>query len=95
MKTIGKLTSGPEMKTISFPQGGRLDPFLGRIDLIAILTTVLGACLLGGAAVILTVIELVKLVSSLWSNPFDRWLIMAFGLTVLWVVVRWRKLSVF
>jgi hypothetical protein len=76
-------------------RAGKFDALLGRMDLIAILTTLLGVCLLGVAALVMGVIELVKLVSSLWSDSIDRWLIIVLGLTFVWVVVRWRKMSVF
>jgi hypothetical protein len=95
LKTIEKLMNEPEVKNVSAPRDGKLDPVLGRIDLIAILTTVLGTCLLGIAAVVLAIIELAKLLSSLWVDSFDRWLLIVLGLTIAWVVVRWKKLCVF
>ena len=90
------LTEEPRqnLENYSVPPAGRLDPILGRIDLIAILSAVLGACLLAIVAVVLMMIELAKIVASLWADSFDRWLIIALGLAIVWVSVRRKKLCV-
>jgi hypothetical protein len=85
----------PASKGPMAPQRGKLDALLGRIDLLAVLTTLLGLALLGVAAVALAVFELAKLLSGLLSDSFDRWLILALGLSTVWVVARWKKLCVF
>lgn len=64
---------------------------MSRIDLAAIVITLLGTSLLGVVAVVLAAIEMAKLVSSLWSDSFDRWLLIVSGVAVLWVAVRWKK----
>jgi hypothetical protein len=61
---------------------------LHRIDLVAILVTVLGIAVLGLAAAVIALIELAKLISNLWSDPFDRWLLMVFGVAVVWIIAR-------
>jgi hypothetical protein len=85
----------PEAEKVLVSREGRFDPILGRIDLIAILTAVLGVCLLGVAAVVMALIELARLISSLWSDSFDRWLLISLGVALIWVAVRLKKLCVF
>ena len=74
---------------------GKLDPFLGRIDLLAILIALLGVCLLGIAAIVLVAVELARILLNLWADPFDRWLLVILAASIVWVVARWKKLSVF
>lgn len=81
----------PETNEILLPREGQLDFILGRIDLVAIVITLLGVCLLGVVAMVLAVIELAKLVANLWSNPIDRWAMIILGAAIVWVVVRWKK----
>jgi hypothetical protein len=38
--------------------------------------------------VVIALIELAKLISSLWSDSFDRWLLMIFGVAVIWIIAR-------
>jgi hypothetical protein len=75
----------------------KLDPALGlgRIDLIATLIVVLSICVLGLMAVAKAFIELARIIFSLWADSFDRWLVVILGLALLWLVARWKKLSVF
>ena len=70
---------------------GRFDPILARIDLAAILVTLVGISLLGIIAMVLAVMELAKLVSALWATPVDRWLILLFCAAIVWVIMRWKK----
>ncbi len=72
-----------------------LDPILGRIDLIAILTALLGGCLLGGAVAVMAIVEIAKLISCLWLDSFDHWLLITLSLALLWVGARRKKLCVF
>lgn len=95
MTTAEKTGSQSGMSPLPITKGGTLDFILGRADLIAILTAVLGVCMLGVAAVVMAIIQLARLISSLCSDSFDRWLIAAPALALLWVVLRGRKLCVF
>ena len=95
MTATQKPANQPELEEFPSPRDGKLDPFLGRIDLIAIIIGLLGMCLLGVAAVVLTVIELARLVASLWADSLDRWLMITLGVAIVWVIVRWKKLCVF
>ena len=70
---------------------GKLGQILNRIDLVAIVITLVGTCLLGMLAVVLAVIELTKLIANYWTNSIDRWLIIVFSLAVVWVTVRWKR----
>jgi hypothetical protein len=95
MATLEGAATERGVKAQRTSQNGQLDAILGRVDLLAILTTVLGIALLAVAAVVLVVFELAKLLSALWSDSFDRWLILALVLSVVWVVARWKRLCVF
>jgi hypothetical protein len=94
MTTVKTHADEPGIKEQSFSQSGRLDAVLGPIDLMAILTMLLGLALLGIGAVALAVMGLAKLLSNLCSDSFDRWLILALGLSTVWVVTRWKRLCV-
>lgn len=78
-------------KAISLSQEGRSTSILSRIDLVAIVITLVGICLLGVAAMVMAVIELAKLISSLWAVPFNRWLILILGMAIVWVTARWKS----
>ena len=95
MTTLETHADEPGMKEQSFSQSRRLDAVLGRMDLMAVLTMLLGVALLGVGAVALAVMELAKLLSSLCSDSFDRWLILGLVLSTAWVTVRWKRLCVF
>ena len=95
MTATPKPAAQPDLKEISVHRYGKMDPILGRIDLIAILIASLGICLLGVAMVVLATIELVRLVASLWADSFDRWLILTLGVAIIWIIARWRRLCVF
>jgi hypothetical protein len=95
MTTLDKPVDKADMGSCSLEQGGKLDPILGRIDLVAILTVVLGVSVLAVAGIVMAVIEIVKLISSLWENSFDRWLIIILSVAIVWVAVRGKRLCVF
>jgi hypothetical protein len=95
MTFLKKTAYQPDVKNYSPTQSGKLDAVLGRIDLVAILTAVLGLCVLVIVAGVMAMIELAKLISNLWSGSFDRWLIIALSVAILWVAVRGKKLCVF
>jgi hypothetical protein len=74
---------------------GKFDAFFGRIDLVAVIATVLALFLLGMPGMVLAALELAKLISYLWLDSIGRWLVIVMVLTVLWVAARWRKLCVY
>lgn len=74
---------------------GKMDPLLGRLDLLAILTVVLGACLLTLAATVMAVIGMARLILLLWADPFNRWLLVGLGVAVAWLLLRRKRLCVF
>ena len=80
-----------ETNSNSIPREGQLEFILGRLDLAAIVISMLGICLLGMVVLVLAAIELAKLISALWLHPLDRWLIIILGAAIVWVVVRWKK----
>jgi hypothetical protein len=82
------------LESYSIPVQGKLDPILGRIDLVAILSAMLGVCLLAVAAIVMTMIELARLITSLCSDSLDRWLIIVLGLAIVWLAARRKKLCV-
>ena len=86
-----EMPAKPAAIDVSFPQEGRLDLILAKIDLVAIVVTLLGISLLGMAATAFAFIELAKLVSNLWSDPLVRWLMICLALAIIWVTVRWKK----
>jgi hypothetical protein len=94
MTTLDMPAGQPEQKNISIPRAGTLDIVLGRIDLLAILTTLLGLCVLAVAAVVLVTIEMAKLIVTLWADSFDRWLLIVLAVALAWVVYRGKKLCV-
>jgi hypothetical protein len=76
------------------PEDSRLDFVLGRLDLVAVLITLLGLCLLGVTAAALAAVELAKLISCLWAQPLERWLLVIVGLAIVWVLSRGKRLCV-
>ena len=90
MQTV-EVSTASETRDISPPQEGKLDPIWAKIDLVAIVITLLGISLLGMAAVVFAFIELAKLLSNLWSDPLARWLMICLALAIIWVTVRWNK----
>lgn len=68
----------------------KFEPVLARIDLIAIVATLLGISLLGMAALVFAIIELARTISTLWSNQVARGLIICLALAVIWVIFRWK-----
>jgi hypothetical protein len=85
----------PGANGFSIPQEGKLDFILARIDLAAFILTLLGIVLLGLVAMVTAVIELGRLVLTLWSNSVDRWLIIVLCLAIVWVAARWKKSCLF
>jgi hypothetical protein len=70
---------------------GKFDPILTRIDLVAIVTALVGTCLLTLTVAVLAVVQAVKLILTLWSNSLDRWLFIAVCVALIWVVARWKR----
>ncbi|HEX4349243.1 MAG TPA: hypothetical protein VH251_02590 [Verrucomicrobiae bacterium] len=95
MTTAEKSTNEPGLKEFSIHRDAKLDPVLGRIDLVAIVIGLLGVCLLGVVALVMAVIELAKLVASLWSDSLDRWLMVTLAVAIVWILARWKRLCVF
>lgn len=81
----------PAANGISIPRARKLDFMLSRIDLAAFVISLLGISLLGLVAMVRAVIDLARLIPSLWSNSLDRWLIILLGAAIVWVLVRWKK----
>ncbi len=63
------------------------------IDMAAMLVALVGVCLFIGIMVVMAFWDFAKLVSSHWSKPQDRWLVIIVGLAIVWIAVRWKKLS--
>jgi hypothetical protein len=95
MTTVEKSASQPGLKNISEARDGKTNLIAGRIDVVAVLIALLCVCLFGFLAAALAVVQFAELISSLWSNSFDRWLVLAFAVAVVWVAARWKKLSLF
>jgi len=95
MTTAEKSAETQSLNIIAVPREGKLDPLLGRIDLLAVLLTLFGICVLGVAAVVLALIEIAKLISAMLADPFERWLLLALSLAILWLIFRGKKLCVF
>jgi hypothetical protein len=81
----------PESNEILIPREGQLDCILSRVDLAAIVISLLGIGLLGAVVLVMAVIDLAKLLAIFWSQPLDRWLSIVLGLAIIWVVARWKK----
>lgn len=91
MTTVQPSADPTGTRQFSIPEAGILDSILSRIDLLAIVITLLGICLLGVAAMVMALIELVRLFATLWSGSLERWLIITLGVAIVWVVARWKK----
>jgi hypothetical protein len=94
MTTANTPLGSPAAALDSIAPARKLDTFLGRIDLIAVISALLGACLLGVTAIVVAAVELSRLIAMLWADPIDRWLVVAFAAALIWVVVRGKKLCV-
>ena len=90
-----KTAAGETGGDFPVPANGRLDALLGRIDLIAILATLIGVFLVGVTGLVVAMIEIAKLVAVLWADPVERWLVIVVGLAVLWLIARGKRLCVF
>ena len=86
--------SQPGLSPVSIPSAGKLEAILGSMDLAMMLAAFLGLCLIVATVAVMAVIDLARLASNLWSNHDDRWLIVFFGMVVIWVAVRRKKLRV-
>lgn len=86
-----EMSAKPGVREVSLPQEGKLDHIWAKIDLVAIVITLLGISLLGMAAMVLAFIALAKLVSNLWLDTPARWLIICLALAIIWVTFRWKK----
>ena len=95
MTTFEKSASQAGLKNISKARDGKTNLIVGRIDVMAVLIALLCACLFGFLAAALAIVQFAELISSLWSDSFDRWLIAVFGVAILWVAARWKKLCMF
>jgi hypothetical protein len=95
MTAMEKSADHPGAKELPASREETLHLILGRIDLVAILTSFLSVCVLGFLAAALAIVQFAELISSLWSDPLDRWLVVAFGLAVVWVAARRKNLCVF
>ncbi len=91
MNTLGRPAETLTTKDLTLSQSRRREVILGRIDLIAIVTALLGLCLL---ALVAAAIQLAKLIAYLCADPIDRWLVVVLGLAVLWLIARGKKLCV-
>jgi uncharacterized membrane-anchored protein len=88
--------SGPPPEQDQIPANShRLQTMVDRLDLIAVLAGMVGLGVLGMVGIALAVVGLYRFMAAMWSHPFDRALMIAFALIVVWVVSRWRKLSYF
>jgi hypothetical protein len=95
MTALEKSASQPGLKNTSRTRDGKTNLIVGRIDVAAVLIALLCACLFGFLTAALAVVQFAELISSLWSDSFDRWLVLAFGVAVAWVAARWKKLCLF
>ena len=75
----------PEMNRVSA---------LRWIDIAAMVLALLGFCILAGVLAVMAVLDVARLLSNFWADSYDRWLVIVFGLAVVWVAARWKKLSV-
>jgi hypothetical protein len=94
MTPFKKSANGAVESSLASPEG-KLHLIVGRVDLVAIITVLLSLCLFGFLAAATAIVQVVKLISSLWSDSFDRWLIVACGVAIVWVAARWKKLCAF
>jgi len=79
----------------SMSEGRKVQMIVGRLDLIALLLTVLGLAAVAVMVVVLAVIEFGRLVLSIWGNHYERWLLVFLGMAILWVGLRWKRLNIF
>lgn len=87
--------SQPEASEVASESIGLVEALLGRLDLLAILTLVLGLSALAVTGVVLMAIQVARLIASLCHHPIDRWLVVAFLFAMIWVGFRGRKICVF
>jgi hypothetical protein len=95
MTTFEKSANPPGVKSFPASRNGKPNLIVGRVDLVAVLITLLCLCLFGFLVAAMAVVQFAELISSLWSNSFDRCLIVAFGVAIVWVAARWKKLCLF
>ena len=68
----------------------KLNFLLAWLDLGAIALALVATGILGLTALVFSVVQLERLISSLWASPVERWLIIALCGSILWVSIRWR-----
>lgn len=66
---------------------------LTRIDLAAMVVTLLGLCLAFGVTVVEAVGDFARLVLGLWSNLGNRGFVVLITLAMIWLAVRWRQIN--
>jgi hypothetical protein len=95
MTTFEKSADQPGLKSSSPSGDGKPNLIVGRVDVAAVLMTLLCLCLFGFLVAAMAIVQFAELISSLWSDSFDRCLIVAFGAAIVWVAARWKKLCLF
>jgi len=95
MTAFEKSAGQPVLKDISTARNGKPNLIVGRIDVVAVLIALLCICLFGFLAAALAIVQFAELISSLWSDSFDRWLMAVFGVAIFGVAARWKKLCLF
>jgi len=91
MNTVQPSADPAEARQFSIPEAGIVESLLGRVDLLAIIITLVGICLLGLVGMVMAVIQLARLIAILWSGSSERWLLITLGAAIVWVLVRWKK----
>ncbi|HEX4349973.1 MAG TPA: hypothetical protein VH251_06290 [Verrucomicrobiae bacterium] len=95
MTTLDKSGTSASLKNFPAARDEKPSLIVSRIDVVAVLASLACLCLFGFLAAAMAIVQFAELLSNLWSNSFDRWLILAFAVAVTWVVARWKKLCVF
>lgn len=66
---------------------------LKGFDIVAILIVLLGICQGLFVVGLMVAADIAKLISSSWANSKPHWLAIIFGLAVIWITMRWKKLN--
>jgi hypothetical protein len=95
MTIIDSPITTPE-RTVNPPDANdrRFDSILGRIDLFAVLTLVLGMAILALMGLAMAAVGLARLLLILWGDSAARWPVVALGLALVWVVARRKRLCI-
>jgi len=91
MTTTNSPAQAEETVGTSIPPAAKLDSLLARLDLVAIVVTMAGLCMLTLTVAVLAVIQAARLIQSLWSDSLGRGLILVLCAGSLWVVARWKR----